>query len=214
MKGIKNIIFDLGGVVIDLDRDRAATALESLGIKNAPNLLGLYEQAGPFLDLEKGNITPAALYDELLPLCKPGTKPTDIDRAFEEFLLDLPVERLEAARDLRKKGYRLFVLSNTNPIMFNDWIEKAFRAEGLSINDYFDGVVTSFQEHRCKPDPELFLTVARRYGLKPEETLMLDDSAANCAAAESVGFKAIRIDNKSDDSLVNVCGRISSDTHE
>ena len=208
---MKNIIFDLGGVVIDLDRQRAADALEALGITDAPLLLGEYEQKGPFLLLETGHYTTADLFDNLIPRCRPNTTCAEIRDAFERFLVKIPIERLQAIRELREKGFRLFVLSNTNPLMYNHWIDLAFRQVGLSINDYFDGIVTSFQEKRCKPDPEIFRNVVDRYKLDPKETLMLDDSAKNCESARSIGLNAIQIDNNGTDSLIAVCHRLGEE---
>ena len=210
MKDIKNIIFDLGGVVIDLDRDRAVSSLEALGLKNVSALLGEYEQKGPFLSLEKGEISTSVLFDTLLPLCNPGTTATQIRDAFEAFLIRIPPERLATLRRLREKGYRLYVLSNTNPLMYNHWIDEEFRQEGDSINDYFDGIVTSFQERTCKPDPQIFMKVLKRYGLKPEETLLLDDSPANCASARSVGLQTIQIKKSGEDSFAEVCRRLEN----
>lgn len=205
MENIKNIIFDLGGVVINLDRHDAIHALERIGLNDASALLGEYEQKGPFLMLEKGDVSSSELYDILLPHCKKGTTCTDIRDAFEEFLKDIPVERLQMLEKLREKGYRLYVLSNTNPIMFNHWIDNAFRNDGKSMNDYFDGIVVSYQEKMCKPDPRLFKTVVDRYGLKPEETIMLDDSEANVNSAKSIGLQAIRIVPEGENSFRDVC---------
>lgn len=208
---MKNIIFDLGGVVIDLDRQRAAEALKALGIEDAPALLGEYEQKGPFLLIENGVATTADFYDYMLPLCRQNTTCTEIRDALERFLVRIPIERLHAIRSLREKGFRLFVLSNTNPLMFNHWIDLAFRQEGLSMNDYFDGIVTSFQEKKCKPDPEIFSNLVSRYGLDPKETLMLDDSAKNCESAKSIGLNAIQINNDGPDSLLAVCQRLGEE---
>lgn len=189
----KNIIFDLGGVIIDIKRAAAAKALENLGIEEADRLLGEYEQKGPFLLLEEGRLSDAEMYDTLMPLCRPDTTCTDIKVAFEEFLTGLPVERLRTVERLREKGYRTYVLSNTNPIFYNDWIARAFRQDGKSINDYFDGIVVSFQELMCKPNPGIFKNIVERYRLKPSETIFLDDSEANCEAARSLGIHTITI---------------------
>lgn len=205
MAPIKNIIFDLGGVIIDLERRMAIDALDRLGIKDASALLGEYEQKGPFLMLEKGEISSSELYDILLPHCKEGTTCNDIRDAFEEFLREIPVERLRKLDQLRQKGYKLYVLSNTNPIMYNHWIDNTFRNDGKSINDYFDGIVTSFQERMCKPDPNLFKKVVERYGLNPEETIMLDDSEANAKSARSIGLQSRRIMAEGPDSFIEVC---------
>lgn len=205
---LKNIIFDLGGVVIDLQRIKAVEALEKLGITDAPALLNDYEQKGPFLLLETGEISSSDFYDLLLPKCAPGTTCCDIREAFEQFLRDLPVERLRLIEKLREKGYRLYVLSNTNPVMYNHWIEDAFRKDEKTINDYFDGIVVSFQERRCKPDPEIFKNLVKRYNLNPSETLMLDDSQANVDSAKSVGLKAVKVEPTGTRSFVNICNSL------
>lgn len=208
MKNIKNIIFDLGGVVINLDRNRAIDALDKLGFHDASTLLGDYEQKGPFLKLEKGEVTSSEVFDMMIPCCKPGTSATDIRDAFEEFLLDIPVERLSLIRKLRELSYKTYVLSNTNPIMYNHWIDNAFRAEGKTINDYFDGITVSFQERVCKPDPQIFRNLVERYKLNPSETLMLDDSEANCKAARSIGLQAIQVRPSGFESFDSICERL------
>ena len=208
MDSIKNIIFDLGGVVIDLQRRMAVDALDRLGLRDASSLLGEYEQKGPFLMLETGDISSSEVYDILLPHCKKGTTCTDIRDAFEEFLREIPVERLRMLEQLRAKGYKLYVLSNTNPIMYNHWIDNAFRNDGKSINDYFDGIVTSFQEKMCKPNRELFRRVVDRYRLNPEETFMLDDSEANVEAARAIGLNAKRIEAEGENSFMEVCNKL------
>lgn len=204
--GIKNIIFDLGGVMIDLDRNKAAEALFDLGIKDAQALLGEYSQKGTFLMLEIGELTAAEFYDVLLPFCKQGTTCSDIQKAFEKFLVDIPLDRLQMLEDLREKGYKLFVLSNTNPIMYNHWIQDAFKKDGKSANDYFDGIVVSYQEGMIKPDPEIFRRLIDRYALDPAETLMLDDSTANVEAAKSVGLIGEVIDSPM--TLKNITDRL------
>lgn len=205
---IKNIIFDLGGVIIDLERRMAIDALDRLGIKDSSALLGEYEQKGPFLMLEKGEIASSEIYDILLPQCKTGTTCNDIRDAFEEFLREIPVERLKLLEQLREKGYNLYVLSNTNPIMYNHWIDNAFRQDGKSVNDYFDGIVVSYQEKTCKPDPEIFRRVTQRYNLKPEETIMLDDSQANVEGAASIGLQTKRITKEPGSTMEEVCRKL------
>ncbi len=193
MNNVKNLIIDLGGVVIDLKRDNAVAALEELGLHDVDSLLGLYRQQPPFLSLETGAITAAEFFDDIRRHSPLNPSDLTIQEAFNRFLVDLPLRRLEALRKARSHGFKLYVLSNTNPVMFNSWIARAFRAEGLTINDYFDGVVTSFAEGCCKPDRKIFEIVLRRYGLDPAQTVMLDDSEANCQAAEAVGMQSIHI---------------------
>ena len=209
MNQIKNIIFDLGGVMINLRRENAVHALEQLGMADADSMLGLYKQQPPFLSLETGHLTAGGFFDMMRTRIGRQVSDMEIQNAINAFLIDIPLERLEALRRLRAKGYRLYVLSNTNAIMYHSWIDEAFRQiEPFSINDYFDGIVVSFEERTCKPDPAIFSTVIRRYGLVAEETLMLDDSQANCEAARSVGLQAIQIGATADDDMLAVAAKL------
>ena len=204
---IKAIVFDLGGVIIDLNRQAAVDALSKLGVPGVDLLLGEYGQNGPFLDLETGKLTAADFYDHLryLAINAGAEAPDDkiLQDAFNAFLVKLPTERLQRLLEVRQAGFATYVLSNTNPVMFNSWIAEAFAQEGLRINDYFDGVVTSFQAGMCKPEPLLFKRVLTRYKLIPASTLMLDDSIANCNAARSVGMQAIQIGATPDNDMMH-----------
>ncbi|MCM1491334.1 MAG: HAD family phosphatase [Muribaculum sp.] len=205
---INNVIFDLGGVVVDLDRDKAVRALEKLGLKDADEMLGLYGQQEPFYGLETGERSTAEFFDIMRSRMNPGVTDTQITEAFNEFLIGIPAERLAMLRRMRMAGYRIFVLSNTNPVMFNTWIDRAFRQEGGTVNDYFDGVVVSFEELMCKPNVAIFQTLMRRYGLNPSETLMLDDSEKNCRAAAEAGAHAFQVGKTDKDDMLAICGAL------
>ena len=196
MKGIKNVVIDLGGVMIDLDRDRCVHAFEALGLSEADSMLGLYRQEEPFLSIETGRISAAEFYDKLRHITGRPTPDADFEGAFDQFLVALPVERLAALRKMRADGKRLYMISNTNAIMFDGWIKRAFQQEGMRVGDYFDGIVTSFAEGVCKPDAALFETVLNRFRLRAEESVLLDDSEANCEAARQLGMHAVRIIGK------------------
>ena len=206
--GIENVIFDLGGVVIDLDRDRAVRALEELGLADADEMLGLYGQQEPFYGLETGERPAGEFFDIMRSRMKPGVTDKEISEAFNKFLVKLPGERLEMLRRMRMAGYRIFMLSNTNPIMFNSWIANAFRQEGGNVNDYFDGIVVSYEELMCKPNVAIFETLMRRYGLNPSATLMLDDSEKNCRAAADAGDHAFQIGKTDSDDIMAICGAL------
>lgn len=202
---IENVIFDLGGVVVDLDRDKAVRALERLGLKDADEMLGLYGQQEPFYGLETGERSTAEFFDIMRSRMNPGVTDKEITDAFNEFLIRIPAERLAMLRRMRMAGFRIFVLSNTNPVMFNTWIDRAFRQEGGTINDYFDGVVVSYEELMCKPNVAIFQTLMRRYGLNPSQTLMLDDSEKNCQAAAEAGAHAFKVGNTDQDNMIAIC---------
>ena len=205
---IRNVIFDLGGVVIDLDRDRAVRALEELGLEGADDMLGLYGQKEPFLGLETGETPTGEFFDIMRSGMKPGVSDKEITEAFNEFLVELPAKRLGMLRRMRMAGYRIFMLSNTNPVMYNSWIDRAFRQEGGTVNDYFDGIVVSYQELMCKPNVAIFETLMRRYGLNPSETLMLDDSEKNCQAAAEAGAHAFKVGKSENDDMMALCGAL------
>lgn len=190
---IKNLLFDLGGVIMDLDRDRCVRAFEALGMKDADDFLGVYGQKGAFLALESGEIDAAEFHRQVRGLIdNENITDKDIDNAFMQFLVGIPVERLKSLRKLHEK-YGVYLLSNTNPIMMNARIAEEFRQEGFEISDYFDGVFTSYEAKCCKPGKKIFDYCEENGGLIPSETLFFDDSQANVDAAISYGFKAVLV---------------------
>lgn len=186
-------MFDLGGVIMDIERMRAVRALEALGMKNANEILGEYAQQGPFGALESGAITVDEFHRQMASYMPAGVSDDAIDKAFVKFLVGIPRHRLEALRRLRKR-YGIYMLSNTNPIMWETEIKEQFRQEGLEMEDYFDGIVTSFEAKAMKPDPAIFRYAAQKLGIVPSETLFLDDSEVNCEAARALGWNAVRIE--------------------
>lgn len=189
---IKNLLFDLGGVIMNIRRENAVKALEKLGMHNANDFLGEYSQKGPFLLLEEGSISPEEFRTEIKKLI--GTEVTDheIDDAFCQFLIGIPRHRLEALRELRKR-YNIFMLSNTNPIMWNSRIAEEFRQEGLEMKDYFDEIVTSFESKSIKPDAKIFEVAIEKCKINPSETIFFDDSQKNLNAASILGFNTILV---------------------
>lgn len=199
LRDIDNVVFDLGGVVLDIERDRCVEQLLKLGIAEADALLDAYRQQGIFLALEEGTITAARFYDELRKMAD-NHEITDeeMEKSFTAFIVGLPVRRLKALRTLRMMGKRTFVLSNTNPIMYNSVICRLFQQEGLRINDYFDGIIASFAEGVCKPDPEIFRILLRRYSLDPSRTLFIDDSKVNVNVGEECGIRGLYLPENTD----------------
>ncbi len=185
-------MFDLGGVIMDIERMRCVRAFEELGLKNADSLLGDYEQQGPFAALESGQIGAYEFRRRMRALIGREVSDSEIDAAFVRFLIGIPVYRLAQLRQLRER-YGIYLLSNTNPIMWNSFIAESFRQEGKEREDYFDGMVTSFEAKVMKPSPEIFEYARRKFNILPEETMFLDDSKANCEAAVSLGWRALHV---------------------
>lgn len=186
---IKNLLFDLGGVIMDIRRENAVDALRRLGLADADRLLGLYEQKGPFMLLEEGRITPQEFREEIRRRIPHPVTDSEIDAAFIKFLTGIPLHRLRQLEQLAAKGFGIYLLSNTNPIMWHSRISEEFTKDGKNINHYFRGMVTSFEAKMMKPDPAIFRYAAETLKIEPAETLFLDDSQKNLDAAASVGFQ-------------------------
>lgn len=190
---IKNLLFDLGGVIIDLQRHCCIEAYRRLGMDHPEAMLDEYTQKGPFLKVENGEMTAPEFRDELRRYISREVTDKEIDDAFCEFLKGLPVSRLRALEKLRKH-YDIYLLSNTNPIMWHSRIKELFEQDGREREDYFDGIVTSFEAHAVKPDPAVFKLVVDKLGIEPGETLFLDDSRTNLDAASDLGFKTALVE--------------------
>ena len=189
---IKNLLFDLGGVIMDIRRLNCVASFERLGMKDADNFLGEYSQKGPFLQLEEGAISEEEFRTAVRALIDGEVSDEQIDSAFCDFLVGIPKYRLEQLRQL-KKSYNIYMLSNTNSIMWRSRIAEDFRQEGLEREDYFDGIVTSFEARSIKPDAKIFHTVVEKLGINPDETLFLDDSQKNLDAATQLGFHTLLV---------------------
>lgn len=184
------LLFDLGGVIMDIRRDNAVEALRALGMADADDFLGEYGQKGPFLALEKGEITPGEFRDELRPMLRAGVSDAEIDAAFNRFLTGIPLERLRALERLHAT-HSIYMLSNTNAIMWHSRIAEEFRKDGHDRDYYFDGCVTSFEARCYKPDAAIFRETLRKFGLNAPDVVFFDDSQANCDAAARLGFKTV-----------------------
>ncbi len=190
---IKNLLFDLGGVIIDIDRQRCVDAYAALGLPDPDSYFGLYAQTGIFMAIEDGSMNTDEFHATLRAKLPGGTTDYQIDTAFQKFIIGIPEHRLKALRDLRRRGFGIYLLSNTNPIMWRGVIATEFGKEGLRREDYFDGMVTSFEARSAKPDAGIFRYAIEQLGIDPAETLFLDDSQANVEAARAIGFEAVHV---------------------
>lgn len=187
---VKNLLFDLGGVICDIRRTDCEDAFRAMGWENIGDFLGDAAQKGFFMDLEKGLISPEEFRKEIRKhIADHNADDRTIDRAFCRFITGIPEHRLRRLEELRQ-SYRIYMLSNTNPIMWNSVLKTEFqKLPAKNREDYFDGIVTSFEEHCAKPEPLIFKRVLEKFNIKPEETIFFDDSLTNCHAAGELGFQ-------------------------
>lgn len=177
---------------MDIERRRCVESFKRLGMDNPDDYLGEYSQAGVFGDLEGGKITAEEFRCRLRPLLRPGVTDAEIDAAFNDFLIGIPSARLDALRELRHR-YNVYLLSNTNPIMWHSRIAEEFAKQGGTLSDYCDGAVTSFEARCMKPAAGIFTLACSRFGITPAETLFLDDGPVNIRAAAALGFDTIHV---------------------
>ena len=156
-------------------------------------LIGLYKQEGPFFALENGDINVDEFHKAIRPLMPVGVTDEQMDHAFSSFIVGIPLHRLQSLRELRKR-YKTYILSNTNPLMFEGVIAQSFAQEGLDISAYFDGVTVSYIAHSNKPDRKIFDYAVATMGIVPEETLFFDDGQENLDAAAKLGFKTALVE--------------------
>ena len=188
-KNIKNIVFDLGGVLVDLDFKAAINGLQQAGFANVKEQLQSFDREGIFQKFELGEMTAEEFRTAIRENSTVTLTDEEIDALWNAMLLEIPREKLELILDLRGK-YMVYLLSNTNSIHWDYVCKNAFNYRGFRVNDYFEETFLSYEMHLAKPDKAIFEKVLQDANLLPEETLFIDDSEANCKAAEEVGIHA------------------------
>ena len=186
---IKNIIFDLGGVVITIDQEQAIRRFEELGLKDAAKQLDPYTQQGIFGDLEAGKISAEEFRSACSQMIGREVSYKECQYGWQGYAKDVPLRNLKALKRLKAEGYRIILLSNTNSYMM-DWAESSdFDGEGHPLSYYFDAEYKSFECKLMKPDEAFFRHVLMSEKIFPEETLFVDDGPRNVAAASQLGIR-------------------------
>jgi len=196
-KNITTLIFDFGGVLINLDRNRCIQSFKQLGVQNLENVLNNYAQSGFFEQLERGKINAKTFRDEIRNMTPNTLTDSQIDLAWCSFLLDIPTEKLDLLIELRKK-YRVLLLSNTNSIHIQYSIDKSFSYKNRSMFDYFDKCYFSYEMGMAKPDAEIFEALLTDARLQAGECLLLDDGAKNIEQAHQLGIQTYLVKEKED----------------
>lgn len=187
--GIKNIIFDFGQVLLNINPELSAKAFIGLGIKEGVDFWGSRSSSKTLINLEKGIITPGDFRQSALEKLVPGVTPQQIDDAWNALLLDFPSNRVAKLRELGK-SFRLFLLSNSNQIHYECYMGRFEKEFGFGLGNLFEKLWFSHQVGLVKPDPEIFRYVLNDGGLKSEETLFIDDTLVHVETARSVGIIA------------------------
>ena len=192
----KILIFDLGGVILDIYLERSFAALIQMGV---PAEMMNEEDCllnATIRDFDRGDITKEQFFDYVATACsdKLLATPERIAEVWNRMLGEFPNEKTEYIKELRRRGYRIVMLSNTNDGHWDE-IERIFtNATGEKIENCFDALYLSYRMHRRKPEKEIFLELLENEKAKPEECIFFDDSEENCESARSVGITAVKME--------------------
>ncbi|MBQ6957392.1 MAG: HAD family phosphatase [Bacteroidales bacterium] len=195
---ITTIAFDLGGVVVALNMENAAKRFKELGVKDPHSFLNPFQQGGFFGDLEGGRIDAEGFRQEL-------GKYTGREMTYEEcsyacmgFIESVPQRNLEAVRKLRSLGYRVILLSNTNPYVMKWAMSPAFDGNGHALRDYFDACYLSYECKLMKPAEAYFQLVLDHEKVEPGRMLFLDDGPRNLEVARQFGIRTMLVQDNAD----------------
>jgi len=198
MTKITTIIFDLGGVILNLDQDRTLRAFKRLGI----DMDEINEMSTIFSDFETGKMNANDFRQVIMTHLKSPATEIEVDAAWNAMLLDLPAERLTYLKFLRK-NFKVHLLSNTNSIhieAFNNYLLEEH--PNLDWFAQFDKVYYSYEIGLRKPNKDIYEFVLQENNLKPHECLFIDDLKANLNGAGHLGIHTIWAKNPLDENML------------
>ncbi|HRZ98315.1 MAG TPA: HAD family phosphatase [Paludibacter sp.] len=196
-RNISTLIFDFGGVIVNLDLPQCIQNLKNLGLGDVEKYLSNFGQSGFFLKWESGELTIEEFRTEIRKLTSNELTDKQIDDAWCSFLTDIPVEKIEVLKLLRNK-YKLLLLSNTNPLHIQVSAAGEFAKYGGTMNDFFDKCYLSYEMGLIKPNANIFEALLKDAGVRAEECLFIDDGPKNIETASKLGFQT-RLVKQEDD---------------
>lgn len=191
---IKNIIFDLGGVILNIDLRKTQDAFTSLGVKNIEEVFRMGHVESFFKSYEVGAIDDTQFIAAIQKMAGIQVAPEIVVDAWNALLLDFPPDRINFIKGLKNK-YRLFLLSNTSALHHVRFHEVFNQEFGGSLDDLFDKAYYSHIIRIHKPETAAYKLIIDENGLTADETLFIDDSAANVEGAERAGLKGLHLAN-------------------
>lgn len=200
---LKNLIFDLGDVIIPIDLSAPIRNFATLANLPEDEVRALWQQHKFINHYETGLIDDDAFRNHVRQLLNQRTESSDtdapeswadevIDTAWNTVLLDLPVERIERIRTLQGH-YRLFLLSNTSPIHIRQVNRVLIEIGQPTLEELFERVFYSYEVRMAKPSPDIYRHVLTEAGIQADETAFFDDNEANIRAAAALGIRAVHV---------------------
>ncbi len=197
-KDITNVVFDFGGVVAPADLGVVITKFKALGRGNIEKYLNLVRQQGFFGDFETGLIDKEEFRARVSKEAGREVSMEECRDAYMGFFSSVPERNLELFRKLRAEGYRLSLLSNTNPFIMEWALSKAFDGHGHSLDEHLDSIYVSYEMKVMKPDEKIFRMMLESENVAPSQVLFIDDGPKNVAAAKALGINTIQATNGED----------------
>lgn len=193
MSAIRNIIFDLGGVIINLDTPATIRAFDALGAVDFSNVYTQLQQTPVFDLFDKGLVSAADFRKELTKMTGLDLSDATFDSAWNAMLLDFPKQRLNLLKAMKGR-YRTFLLSNTNVIHVEAFEADLLNSHGIdNFSSFFEKAYYSCNMGMRKPDREIFDFVLKENRLDPSETLFIDDSPQHIEGAKEAGIQTIQL---------------------
>ncbi len=189
-ENIKNIIFDLGGVLVGLDPARCISAFQKIGCDDIAAYVAQHRTEDLFLDIELGRATTQDFCREVRTMSHCVATDSEIVWAWNQLLTTVAAEKKARLKALGGR-YRLFLLSNTNEMHWQKCRDELLASPDCCGEDYFERVFLSYVMHKKKPDADIFQQALHDAGITAAETLFIDDSADNCRTAESLGLTVL-----------------------
>lgn len=182
-------MFDLGGVIMTIDQPSAVERFKEIGLKDADTRLDPYTQSGIFGDLEEGKITDREFIRELSKLVGRELSYDECKYAWRGYTKEVPMRNIKVLDKLKSMGYRLILISNTNPFMMDWAMSSDFSGDGRPLSAFFDSMYMSYKMKVMKPNERMFCEIIRQEGINPEETLFVDDGPKNVSMGKALGLK-------------------------
>ncbi len=187
----KTLLFDFGGVIINIDFSLTYQAFADLGVADLEMKFAQHQQNAFFDKFEKGQIPPATFRDEVRKMLGRDLPDTEIDQAWNAMLLDIPQDRVALIQQL-KKDYRCVLLSNTNQIHYDFYRQNFEDKFGYQkFSNLFDETFFSHQIGMRKPDAEIYGYILKELNESPEQILFIDDTFKNLEAAQKHGIQTL-----------------------
>ncbi len=189
----KNIIFDLGGVLLNIDINKTLDAYKTMGLHNIEEYFRIGHAASFFKDYEKGTITDEEFIGAVEKLAGSKNNKQEITAAWNALLLDFPEERVNWLKELKNK-YRLFLFSNTNALHLISFQQSFQNVYGFPMDDLFERAYYSHVVQVRKPDAAAYELVLNENNLLPGETVFIDDALINVEAANKISIRGILLE--------------------